>query len=134
MSRSLLTKILISLLTVAVVVGAFTSFQRKRSSFERLDFRYTRSNGVMVVKTVDPGSGAEASGLRVGDRIWVIGETPSTDIHRVPETLRRIGSIPIVINRGAETLTIQYQAPEPKVDYPYLILSFIGFLYLAIGL
>jgi PAS domain S-box-containing protein len=29
---------------------------------------------------------------------------------------------------------MDYRPPELKVDYPYLILSFIGFLYLAIGL
>jgi PAS domain S-box-containing protein len=31
-------------------------------------------------------------------------------------------------------LTLTYRAPELKVDYSYLILSFIGFLYLTIGL
>ncbi|MEO6487887.1 MAG: ATP-binding protein, partial [Thermoanaerobaculia bacterium] len=35
---------------------------------------------------------------------------------------------------GEETLTITYRAPDLKIDYSYLILSFIGFLYLAIGL
>src|SRR6185436_3916506 len=36
--------------------------------------------------------------------------------------------------RDGRPLTINYNPPELKVDYPYLILSFIGFLYLAIGL
>ena len=41
----------------------------------------------------------------------------------------------MVVERAAQTLrTIQYSPPELKVDIPYLILSFIGFLYLAIGL
>ena len=135
MRRSLITKVLISLLTVAVVVGAFTSFQRKRSSFERIDFRFTRSNGVIIVNSVDPGSGADLAGLKPGDRIWLIGDTPSNEVDGVQKTLRRIGTpIPMVVARGNETLTITYRAPELKVDYPYLILSFIGFLYLAIGL
>ena len=134
MSRSLVIKLLIGLLTVAVVVGAFTCFQRKRSSFERIDFRFQRVNGVLAVKSVDPGSGAEAAGLRAGDRIWLIGDTPSGEVEGLQKTLRRQGTVPMVIGRGEETLTIRYQAPELKVDYPYLILSFIGFLYLAIGL
>src|SRR5688572_25112486 len=134
MSRSLLTKVLISLVTVAVVIGAFTSFQRKRSSFERLDFKSTRVNGIIVVQSVDRASEAERAGLRAGDRIWLIGDTPSTEVRGLRETLRRSGTVPMVIARGNETLTIPYRAPEEKVDYPYLILSFIGFLYLAIGL
>ena len=135
MRRSLLMKVFISLLTVAIVIGAFTSFQRKRSSFERIDFRFTRANGAILVKSVDKGSGADAAGLRPGDRILVIGETPSTAVEGLQKTLRRIGSdIPMVVSRGEETLTITYRAPDLKVDYSYLILSFIGFLYLAIGL
>src|SRR5258705_7798199 len=31
-------------------------------------------------------------------------------------------------------LKLTYRVPELKIDYSYLILSFIGFLYLAIGL
>ena len=134
MNRSLLVKIFIGILTVGVIVGAFTSFQRKRSSFERIDFRFTRSNGVIVVRSVDPGSGAETAGLRPGDHIWVVGGTPSTEVDGLRKTLRENEVIPMVVGRGNQTLTIQYRAPELKVDYPYLILSFIGFLYLAIGL
>jgi len=135
MRRSLLANVLIALLTVGVVLGAFVSFQRKRSSFERIDFRFARQNGVIVVKNVDPGSGAEAAGLRPGDAIWVIGDTPTTEIEGVQKTLRRIGeSVPMVIARGGRTIAIHYRPPELKIDTPYLILSFIGFLYLAIGL
>src|SRR3954454_13090539 len=78
MRRSVLSNVVIGLLTVAIVIGAFASFQRKRSSFERIDFTFRRNNGVIVVKTVDPGSGAEASGLKPGDAIWLIGDTPTT--------------------------------------------------------
>jgi two-component system, NtrC family, sensor kinase len=135
MRRSVLANVLIALLTVAVVAGAFVSFQRKRSSFERIDFRFQRRAGVIVVKDVDPGSNAEAAGLRAGDAIWLIGETPTTEIEGLQKTLRRIGQgVPMVVQRGSRTLTLTYSPPELKIDYPYLILSFIGFLYLAIGL
>jgi two-component system NtrC family sensor kinase len=135
MRRSILTNAVIGLLTVAVVVGAFVSFQRKRSSFERIDFGFERLNGVIVVKSVDPGSGAERAGLRKGDQIWLIGDTPSTEIAALQKTLRRIGQrVPMLVARGGSTTTLTYEVPELKIDYSYLILSFIGFLYLAIGL
>jgi len=135
MRKSLVTNVLIALLTLGVVLGAFVSFQRKRSSFERIDFTFQRDNGVIVVKSVDPGSNAEAAGLRPGDHIWLIGDTPTTEVEGLQKTLRRIGeSVPMVLARDGRPSTIQYRPPELKVDYPYLILSFIGFLYLAIGL
>ncbi len=135
MRRSILSNVVIGLLTMAIVIGAFASFQRKRSSFERIDFTFRRNNGVIVVKTVDPGSRAAAAGLRPGDAIIVIGDTPTTEIEGLQKTLRRIGQpVPMVVQRGGRPLTLIYRAPELKIDYPYLILSFIGFLYLAIGL
>ena len=139
MRRSLLANFVILAVTVAIVAGAFASFQRKRSSFERIDFTFTRDNGVVVVKAVDPGSSAEASGLRPGDQIWLIGDTPSNEIEGLQKTLRRIGQkVPLIVARqvGHQTKTVRlnYLVPELKIDYAYLILSFIGFLYLAIGL
>jgi PAS domain S-box-containing protein len=135
MRRSFLANLVILALTVAIVAGAFASFQRKRSSFERIDFTFTRDNGMVVVKTVDPGSGAEASGLKAGDQIWLIGDTPSTEVEGVQKTLRRIGQkVPMVVARQGKTFRLTYLVPELKIDYGYLILSFIGFLYLAIGL
>jgi PAS domain S-box-containing protein len=127
--------VLLTVLTVGVILGAFVSFQRKRSTFERIDFTFQRDRGVIVVKTVDRGSGAEKAGLRPGDHIWVIGGTSTTEVEGLQKTLRRIGqSVPMLVERGGQVLNIQYSAPELKVDYPYLILSFIGFLYIAIGL
>src|SRR6266446_5604945 len=131
MRRSFLTNLLIAILTVSAVVGAFASFQRKRSSFERIDFTFTRDSGVVVVKAVDPGSSAEMSGLRAGDQILLIGETPSTEIGGLQKTLRRIGQkVPLVVQRGQAFYRLNYLVPELKIDYAYLILSFIGFLYL----
>lgn len=135
MRKSVIVNSLLAILTVGIVLGAFTSFQRKRSSFERIDFTFKRQNGVIVVRTVDPGSSAERAGLRPGDHIWLIGDTPTTEVEGLQKTLRRIGqNVPMVLARDGATRTITYRPPELKVDYPYLILSFIGFLYLAIGL
>src|SRR5713226_4659237 len=135
MRKSVLTNLGIMALTVALVVGAFGAFQRKGSSFERIDFTFTRRNGVIVVKTVDPDSGAQQSGLRPGDEIWLVGDTPSNEVEGLQKTLRRIAqTVPMVIVRGGHALKLTYRVPELKIDYSYLILSFIGFLYLAIGL
>ncbi|HUR82649.1 MAG TPA: ATP-binding protein [Thermoanaerobaculia bacterium] len=135
MRRSLFSNVLLTVLTVGVILGAFVSFQRKRSSFERIDFTFRRDRGVIVVQSVDHGTGAEKAGLLPGDRIWLIGDTPTTEVEGLQKTLRRIGqSVPMVVERGGQMRNIQYSAPELKVDYPYLILSFIGFLYIAIGL
>lgn len=129
------TTILLALVTLGIVLGAFVSFQRKRSSFERIDFTFQRQNGIIVVKSVDPGSNAEGAGLRAGDHIWIIGDGPPTEVERLQKTLRRIGEkVPMVVHRDGKTVAITYRPPELKIDYPYLILSFIGFLYLSIGL
>ncbi len=135
MRKSVLVNALLAILTIGIVLGAFVSFQRKRSSFERIDFTFQRDNGPIVVKTVDPGSNASAAGLQPGDEILVIGGTSTTEVGGVQKTLRRIGqSVQMVINRNGQLLTVQYRPPELKIDIQYLILSFIGFLYLAIGL
>jgi two-component system NtrC family sensor kinase len=132
--KSFFYNVLIAVLTVVLVVGGFSSFQRKRSSFERLDFRWRWDKGVIVVTEVVPGSGAEQAGLRAEDRIWVVGGAPSSEVDGLRKTLRRSSPLPLVITRGDQTHTLTYTAPPLKIDYHYLFLTFIGFLYLAIGL
>ncbi len=132
--RSLPTKLAIALLTLIVVAGGFTSFQRKRSSFERLDFHWIWKDGVILVDRVDPGSGADAAGLRVGDQIWVVGGVPSNELDGLKKTLRESGPVPLVIGRNGETLATRYTPPPLKIEYHYLFFTLIGFLYLAIGL
>ncbi|MDX1583556.1 MAG: ATP-binding protein [Thermoanaerobaculia bacterium] len=123
-----------ALLTIYVVIGAFQSFQRNRDSFERLDFRYQWTGETIVIQKVDPASGAEQAGLQPGDQIWLVGGTPPGDLDGFRRTLRRVGTVPLLVSRGDDTLTIPYTAPGLAIDYHYLFLTFIGFLYLVIGL
>jgi two-component system, NtrC family, sensor kinase len=132
--RSALLTTIVALLTVIAIVGAFNSFQRKRDSFERLDFRYQWKNGVIVVEEVQRQSGAARAGLEPGDEIWVIGGVPTADVKGIKSTLRRAPEVPLLIARGEETLAVRYSAPKVQIEYPYLFLTFTGFLYLAIGL
>ena len=133
--RSSAFNVVIALMTIAIVIGAFASFQRKRSSFERIDFTFERNRGMIVVKAVDPNSAAAHSGLRAGDEIWLIAGTPTAEVEGLQKTLRRIGQpVPLLVARHGRTFNVIYTPPELKIDYQYLFLSFIGFLYLAIGL
>ncbi|HEY5611723.1 MAG TPA: PAS domain-containing protein, partial [Thermoanaerobaculia bacterium] len=132
--KSFAFNLLLALVTVVAVAGAFTAFQRKRSSFERLDFQYHWQKGIIIVDGVDADSGAARAGIKRGDQIWIVGGSPSSDIDGLKRTLRRMGPVPLVIARGNDTLTLNYSAPPLKIDYSYLFLTFIGFLYLAIGL
>ncbi|MGA7615030.1 MAG: ATP-binding protein [Thermoanaerobaculia bacterium] len=136
MRKSHLVNVILTVITLIAIAGAFTSFQRKRSSFERLDFRFhwVEGKGIIIVDAVDPGSGASASGLRPGDRIWVVGQTPASELPGLKRTLRESGPVRLIVGRGDQTLSLRYTAPDLKVDYRYLFLTFIGFLYLAIGL
>lgn len=134
--KPVLINLVIGALTVILIVGGFTSFQRKRSSFERLDFHWIWRDGVIIVDQVDEGGAAATAGLRVGDQIWVVDEVPSHELDGLKNTLRRGGRIPLVVWRAStgETLGMHYTPPPLKIEYNYLFLTLIGFLYLAIGL
>ena len=69
-----LLNVLVAVVTVVAIAGGFSSFQRNRSAFERLDFRFHWENNVIAVDSVESGSGAARAGLRPGDRVWVIAE------------------------------------------------------------
>ncbi|MCM2316711.1 MAG: ATP-binding protein [Thermoanaerobaculia bacterium] len=123
-----------AVLTLLVVSGGFSSFQRKRSSFERLDFQFHWTSGRIIVDGLEEGGGALRAGLRVGDEILMVGGSPTSEVDGLKRTLRRVGPVDLLVLRGGETLVLRYAAPGLRVDYHYLFLSFIGFLYLAIGL
>lgn len=130
-----LSSVLLGVLTVVVIAGGFTSFERMRSWFERLDFQFHWNQGAILVDGVDPDGPAARAGIRPGDQILVVGGSPSFEVDGLKRTLRReVSPVPLVISRGDQVVTTMYEAPELKVDYRYLYKVFIGFLYLAIGL
>jgi signal transduction histidine kinase len=126
--------IVMALLTLAAIVGGFSSFQRKRSSFERLDFQFHWRQGIVYVDAVTPEGGAAKAGLRAGDQIWVVNGVPTHEVDGLKKTIRQLGTAELLVARGDQTFTIRYAAPGVVIDYHYLFLSFIAFLYLAIGL
>ncbi|HUP64925.1 MAG TPA: ATP-binding protein [Thermoanaerobaculia bacterium] len=132
--RTRILHLMIGLLTIVLVVGGFTSFQRKRSSFDRLDFHWIWRDGVIHVDRVDAGSGADQAGLRVGDQIWVVDGIASTELDGLKNRLKRPSPVPMVVARDGQTLALLYTPPQLKIDHAYLFLTLIGFLYLAIGL
>lgn len=129
-----LANIALGVLTLLIIVGAFSSFQRKRSSFERLDFQYHRHDGTIRVESVAAGSAAEQAGLRRGDEILAVGNQPAGEIEQLKHKLRELGSVVLIVSHDGQTRALNYQAPDVRIDYQYLFLTFIGFLYLAIGL
>jgi two-component system, NtrC family, sensor kinase len=133
MSRKLFN-LAVGVLTLIAIVGAFNSFERMRSSFERLDFSYRWERGTVVVERVDPNSAADAAGIEPGDTILMVGGSATHEVNGLKRTVRRIGTVPLVIARGDQVVTTIYTPPEVQIDYRYLFLTFIGFLYLAIGL
>lgn len=129
-----LFNVLLGVITVIAVVGAFTSFERKRNAFENLDFAYHWDQGLIRVEAVDPGSNAARAGLKPGDTVLAVGNTPASELDGFKRTLRATGPVMLIVTRGSETFAVRYSAPPMRVDYHYLFLTFIGFLYLAIGL
>jgi len=133
--KSPILSLFLALVTFSVVLGGFASFERKRSSFERLDFDFHWRNGMIVVDRTEPDSGAERAGLRAGDEILLVGGVPAGELDGLKKTLRNVEQpIGLLVARGSEHFSLTYRPPELRVDYRYLFLTFIGFLYLAIGL
>ena len=122
-------------LTAATVGLAFVSFARKVATFRTAGFAAERAGDSLVIGRVEPGSAAEAAGLRPGDRIVLAdGRTaasldwPEKDLGRRPFPHRVV----VLSNGSINALAIQ--EPSIRPDFTYLFLAFVGLLYLAIGL
>jgi PAS domain S-box-containing protein len=129
-------------LTLAVLTAggtvllSFLSFARKVETFTRAGFRYDRSRGELIVTAVERGGAAAASGLAPGDRILLVDGQRAASLARPESSLAR-KPFPhhLVVRRGdLDIHEVLLRAPAPAIDWSYLFLAFVGFLYLLIGL
>ena len=92
----------------------------------RLGDEQTRKIGItaaheVIVDKIAPGSPAERWGLRAGDRIQRIGETPVTSIEIISEVLGehpRQG-FPLVVLRAGQNVRLDAPAREPKAPHVF---------------
>jgi len=122
-------------LTAAVTALAFLSFTRKVATFRTAGFVSERAGDALLVRSVLPGGSAANAGVRPGDRIVLAdGRTaaslawPEKELARSPFPHR----IVVISGGGINALTLG--EPVVRPDYTYLFLSFVGLLYLVIGL
>jgi two-component system, NtrC family, sensor kinase len=118
------------LLALAAVALSGWSVYRKVQSFQPLGFTAAPAGaGVEVFDVIDP-----RTGLLPGDQIFLVGKNEIGGAAALVKTLRQNPESTLTILRGPEVLVVQYQRPALRADFPYLILSLIGVLYLLIGL
>ncbi len=126
---------LFALVTLATVGIAFVSFARKVDSFSTAGLISRVEGGELEVLAVDPEGAAAKAGLVVGDRLVLVdGQTAASVAH--PEKFLARKPFPhrlVVISRG-EVRGLSLGEPSVRFDAKYLFLSFVGFLYLIIGL
>ena len=116
-------------LILATFVAALggVSFGRNVESFRPLGFEAEQQQGVWRVLEVSHPQ----TGLLVGDGI--VEEMPPT-LGQLRDRLRAGESSPLLVQRGEGLVSVVYQRPALEIDYPYLVLSAIGAIYLLIGL
>ena len=131
-SRRKLTISLALAVTAAIMVTGGLSFQRKIATFQSsgVVLRDGAGDGVWV-GSVDLSQHAE---LRTGDQIVLIGSDTPTDVADALELLRDTQATEMVVMRGTEAVTVAFERGPLAIDYSYLVLAFIGAIYLLIGL
>ena len=125
----------LGLVTLATVGIAFVSFARKLDSFSTAGLTARLEGGSLEIVSVDPEGAAAKAGLAAGDRIVVADGQTAGSISRPEKTLAR-KPFPhrlVVISHG-EIRGVSLGEPSVRFDTKYLFLSFVGFLYLIIGL
>jgi two-component system, NtrC family, sensor kinase len=134
MKRARILRLAISLAFALLVVGlGGLSVYRKVAAFQPLGFEpvspVPQGAGMVVAAVEAPGSG-----LRRGDQILSVngGDVPTRS--ELVQRLKERSESQLVVLRGEQLLKVRYQRPPLAIDFPFLILSLIGGVYLAIGL
>src|SRR6185295_10380176 len=109
MARARILRLLFSLAlaSLAVVLGG-TSVVRKVATFQPLGFQGTAPQGsaLDVTRVTDP-----ATGLRAGDQIVLVNGGEVRSLESVALRLRETAKSTLVVQRGAEPLTLTYHRP-----------------------
>jgi PAS domain S-box-containing protein len=128
-----LTSSLVLALLVATLCGL--SVHRKVQSFQPLGFEpvaVERGSGLRV------GAASPRTGLVKGDQILLIdGTEVGTSVPGATSAAMRLRQQPessLTVLRADEVTEVTYRRPPLDVDFPYLILAFIGVGYLLVGL
>lgn len=139
LSRIVLVCVLVGF-TGATFGLAFLSFTRKVETFSRPGFSYEREGGALLVLGIERESAAERAGLTPGDRIVTADGAAAASLARPDRSLAR-GPFPhrLAVIRaeaaGSEQIRrVDLGRPAVQLEYTYLFLALVGFLYLAIGL
>lgn len=132
MTRARYFRLAVSLALALVVVGlGGLSVFRKVQSFQPLGFEDILNDAGVAVGQVQDAR----TGLRSGDQILVVNGVPVETRDQLERMLRERPESDLVVQRGDALLpSLQYQRPPLNPDIPYLLLSLIGAIYLAIGL
>ncbi len=122
-------------LGLALVLAIFVaglgaiSFQRRIETFRPLGFEARSDQGVWQIEVA-----AAATGLAAGDEVLLVQGQPVAGVGALAEILRRLPESELVVQRGGVLEQVTYRRPAVEVDFPYLVLTAIGLLYLLIGL
>jgi predicted metalloprotease with PDZ domain len=74
-------------------------------------------DGPAVVALVEPGSGAEEAGLKIGDVLELIdGSPPARDINQTFDSLRPGGEVRVRITRGTEQRDLKIRLGSKQID------------------
>ena len=126
---------LLAVVTLATVGIAFVSFARKVDSFSAAGLMVRPDGQALEILAVEPDGAAARAGLAVGDRIVLAdGQTAASVPHLEKLLARKPFPHPLVVISRGEVRGVQVGEPSVRPDVKYLFLSFVGFLYLIIGL
>jgi len=128
-------RILLFLLGVMTLVLAGASTLRTVRGFYQLDFALVWLEGGLRVEVVHPESSAAAAGLRTGDLVTSIDNTPVGKLEDPVFSLAGGGEHQIlVLRKGAIHGPLSFHPPSPKWDKPYLARTIVGMIALICGM
>ncbi len=129
MRRNLTLATLFALAALVVALGGL-SFTAKVSEFQPLGFEAERQGEVWRVRDIP----APETGLQQGDLLLTIGGNLPASPQEMRERLTDRSQTELLVQRGDRLVEVSYGRPSLEIDVVYLMLAFIGLLYLIIGL